>query len=68
MAEISSWVQGWWEVDNQWDIDWGSRAGIWGPTVETESEFMNRIMLCDYLFTAGTTEALSVGLKKIIQK
>lgn len=70
MAETSSCVQGCWEVDNQWDIDWGSRAGIWGPTVETEFEFMNRIVLCDYLFTAGTAEALLVGLKrmKIIQK
>lgn len=69
MVEASSWAQGWWESDNQqWDIDWGSSAGIREPTVETE--FVNRIMLCDYLFTAGTTEALSLGLykKKIIQK
>lgn len=70
MAETSSCVHGRWEVDNQWDTDWGSRAGIWAPTVETEFEFMDRIVLCDYLFTAGTAEALLVGLKrmKIIQK
>lgn len=66
MAKTSSGAQGWWEVVNQnQDVVCGSRAGIWGPNVETEFEFMNRIVLCDCLLRAGTTEALTVGLKKI---